>query len=203
MSEIDYGADGGSIFHAPVMRIDDDGHGFVGVVYEATTRQGVDFESDKLKWFHNKQLIKTNEPPAGAQPVNDYVFHIAVEKGRGAFTVRDAEGEPVKLSSGKNKVEPRAVETEDIAVVASAAWFARAVKSVKLNTGHKVRFKRLTPARDENGDRMTDVRCEIEILDTVSDPKPYDASKAAASADLYGEEPFVSAGAGVSAEEEF
>ena len=196
MSEIDYGADGGSIFHAPVMRIDDEGHGFVGVVYEATTRQGVDYESDKLKWFHNKQLIKTNEPPAGAQPVNDYVFHIAVEKGKGAFTSRDEDGEPIKLSSGKNKTEVRNVETEDIAVVASAAWFARAVKSVKLNKGHKVRLKRLTPARDENGDRMTKVDCEIEILETVSNPEPYDKSRLEPAGAIYGddslgdEEPF-------------
>lgn len=184
MSSIDYGAEG-SIFHAPVMRIDDKGHGLVGVVYEATVRQGIDFETDKLKWFHNRQLIKTNEPPNGAQPANDYVFHIAVKKGRGAFTRRDENGDPIKLSSGKNATEVRDIENEDVAVVASAAWLARAVKSVRLNTGHEVRLMRNTVARDENGDRMTNVQCDIEILGTVDNPQPFDQSRAAEGDDLY------------------
>jgi hypothetical protein len=181
MGTIDYGAEGGSLFAAPVMRIDDDGHGFVGVVCDAATRQSIDFDSGKPKWFVNKRLVLADEKPAGGQPVNDFIFHIAVEKGKGAFTKRDDDGEPVKLSSGKNALEVRSIEREDVAVVFSAAWMARAAKSVKLNTGHKVRFVRRTAARDENGDRMTDVQCEIAVLDTVSDPQPYDQARSTVS----------------------
>lgn len=177
MSSIDYGAEGGSSFSAPVMRVDDENHGFVGVVYDAQTRQSVDYESGKLKWFANKRLVLADEPPANAQPVKDFIFHIAVKKGRGAFTQRDENGEPIKLSSGKNALEVRVIEREDVAVVFSAAWMAKAAKQARLNTGHEVKFIRHTKARDENGDRMTDVECTLEILGTVDDPQPYDQSR--------------------------
>ena len=160
------------------MRIDDEGHGFAGTIYHAQTRQAVDYETDKLKWFHNRNLIKTNEPPQGAQPVLDYIFHVAVDKGRGAFTKRDENGDPIKLSSGKNATEVRDIEHEDVAFVASAAWLSRLVKANRLNTGHQARLRRLTPARDENGDRMTDVHAELDITGKVSDPKPFDPDRA-------------------------
>lgn len=186
---VDYGSES-NLFHAPVMRIDDAGHGLVGVVYQADTRQSVDFKTGKLKWFHNKKLVlDDNKPGADARPALDFIFHIAVEKGRGSFTKYDADGEAIKLSSGLNATEPRDVVQEDVAIVASAAWFTRAVKSVKLNEGHRVRIKRITPARDENGDRMTDVQAEIEILGKVDDPKPYKAPQVAADA-MYEEDPF-------------
>lgn len=175
MSEtIDYGGgDAANVFSAPVMRIDDQGHGFHGVVYKATTRQATDYESGKSKWFVNKKLVLADEEPANARPVLDYIFHIACKAGRGAFTVRDDEGEAVKLPSGRNKLEVRDVSEEDIAVVMQSAWNVNAVRSVKLNTGHEVKFKRTTPARDENGDRMTRVDCEITIVGKVDNPQPY------------------------------
>ena len=171
MTGIDYGA--GSDFRAPVIRIDDEGHGFVGVVYDATTRQATDYETGKKKWFRDRQLVLADEPRNGDTPVPEYIFHIAVEKGRGSFTKRDDAGETVKLSSGKAALDVRDLVNEDIAWVAGSAWAAKAVKSVKLNVGHKVRFKRTTPGRDEGGDRMTNVACDIEILGTVDDPQPY------------------------------
>lgn len=171
MSSIEYGS--GSDFMAPVMRIDDQDHGFKGVVFDASTRQSTDFDTGRKKWFRNRSVVLADEPRDGDQPVLDYIFHIAVEIGAGAFTERDADGEAVKLTSGKNKLEVRKVEKEDVAVVFSAAWMTRAAKSVKLNTGHVVRFKRTTPARDESGDRMTSVDCEIEILGKVDDPQRY------------------------------
>jgi hypothetical protein len=188
MSGIDYGSE--SSFKAPVMRIDDEGHGFVGVVYEAETRQATDFDTGALKWFVDRKLVKSDSKPSdAAQPVPEYVFHIAVEKGKGAFTRRDEDGNTIKLSSGKAALDVRTVEEEDIAVVTGAAWFSKAVKGVKLNVGHRVKFKRLTPARDEAGDRMTDVRCEIEILGTVDSPAPYKPLTSVAASDpIYGDE---------------
>ena len=187
---IEYGAS--SDFAAPVMRIDDQGHGFVGVVYDAATRQSTDFDTGKPKWFRNRSVVLADNPQDGDQPVLDYIFHIAVERGRGAFTKRDDQGEPIKLSSGKNALDVRDVVNEDVAVVFSAAWMTRAAKSVRLNTGHKVRFKRATPARDENGDRMTRVDCEIEILGTVDNPQPYKPISAPAGVDY--EEPAMAGG---------
>lgn len=175
MTAIDYGETVANDFSAPVMRIDDKNHGFVGTVYKATTRQATDYESSKPKWFVNKKVVLADEEPKGARPVLDYIFHVAVEKGRGAFTVRDDEGDAVKLPSGRNKLEVRDLENEDIAVVMSSAWNVNAVRSVRLNKGHKVRFMRTTPARDETGDRMTRVECEIEILGNVEDPQPFKA----------------------------
>ena len=64
---IDYENEGGGLFHAPVMRIADAGHGFVGVVYDAATRQAKDYETDKLKWWHNRKVIVTDDPPADAE----------------------------------------------------------------------------------------------------------------------------------------
>lgn len=183
---LDYGSES-SIFHAPVMRIDDAGHGFVGVVYQADKRQATDFDSGELKWFANKKLIVTNSPPAGADPVPEYVFHVAVEKGKGAFTKRDANGDPVKLGSGKNATEVRDIVEDDIAFVTGAAWLTKAVKAARLNEGHRVRLKRLTPARDENGDRYTSVECELEILGTVDNPRPYKAVTVPADA-IYGDD---------------
>lgn len=170
---VDYGTEA-SLFHAPVMRIDDAGHGFVGVVYQADRRQAVDFDSGKLKWFDNRELkLSDAKPSPNADPVWEYVFHVAVKKGRGAFTKRDDNGDPVKLSSGKSATEVRDIEETDIAFVTSGAWLSRLVKSVRLNEGHEVRLKRLTAARDENGDRMTKVDAEIEVLGTVDNPQPY------------------------------
>lgn len=182
MTAIDYGETVANDFSAPVMRIDDKDHGFVGVVYKATTRQATDYESGKSKWFKNKKVVLADEQPDNSYPVLDYIFHVAAEKGRGAFTVRNDDGEAVKLPSGRNKLDVRDVENEDIAVVMQSAWNVNAVRSVKLNKGHKVRFKRTTPARDENGDRMTRVECEIEILDgtdknPIQDPQPFKAEQ--------------------------
>lgn len=168
---IEYGAE--SDFRAPVMRIDDEGHGFEGVVYDARTRQATDFDTGLPKWFRNRTVVKAETPQPGDAPVPEYVFHVAVKRGRGAFTRRDANGDAVKLSSGKNALDVRDLVEEDIAVVFGSAWMARAAKSVKLNKGHHVRFKRTTPARDESGDRMTNVSCDIEILGVVDDPRPY------------------------------
>lgn len=160
---IDYG--GVSSFKAPVMRIDDQGHGFRGVVFDASLRQASDYETNKLKWFVNKRLVLADSKPEGGSPCNDYIFHIACEGGLGAFTKRDEEGNAVKTSSGRNVLEVRQIQNEDIAVVFSSKWDINAARSVRLNTGHRVEFKRLTPARDENGDRMTTVECEITLLD--------------------------------------
>lgn len=168
---IDYG--GESTFHAPVARIDDAGHGFHGVVYEASTRQATDYETGRPKWFRNRSIVVADEPRDGDAPVPEYVFHVAVKKGRAAFTRRDENGDSVKLSSGKVALDVRDLENEDIAVVFGSAWMARAAKSVRLNKGHEVKFKRTTPARDENGDRMTRVDCEIEVVGTVDDPQPF------------------------------
>lgn len=185
---IDYGGD--SVFSAPVMRIDDTGHGFRGVVYRAEARQATDFDSGKPKWFRGRELVITDAPRPDDRPVNEFIFHIACEAGRGVFTKRDESGDTVKLSSGKNAVDVRDVTEEDIAIVTGAAWLSRAVRSVRLNEGHVVRLKRTTAARDENGDRMTKVDCEIEILGSVDNPKPYKADAAPAD-DLYGDdEPF-------------
>lgn len=177
---IDYGAE--SDFHAPVMRIADNGHGFLGVVYEATTRQATDYQTGDRKWFRDRKLVVDANGRDGDTPVPEYVFHIAVEKGRGAFTRRDADGETIKDSDGNAELEERDVTAEDIAVVFGSAWMARAAKSVKLNAGHKVRFKRTTPARDSRGDHSKKVDCEIEILGTVDNPQPY-AVPVAAGAD--------------------
>lgn len=185
MSTIDYGSQ--SDFRAPVMRIDDEGHGLEGVVYDASVRQAVDYETGKPKWFRNRELVKSDEPRPGDAPVPEYIFHVAVKKGKGAFTRRDENGEAVKLSSGKNAIDVRTLSEEDIAFVTGSAWLSRAVKSVKLNTGHHFRIKRLTPARDESGDRMTDVRFEIEILGTVDNPQPYKA-EAPADTVIYGDD---------------
>ena len=178
---IDYGAE--SEFSAPVMRIDDEGHGFVGVVYAAATRQSIDYDTNKPKWFRNRAVVLSDQPQPGDQPVLDYVFHIAVEKGKGAFTRRDENGDAVKLSSGKNALDVRTLDNEDIAVVFSSAWMSRLAKSVKMNPGQRVRMKRLTPARDEAGDRMTEVHGEIEVLGTVDDPQPFKPSATAAAVD--------------------
>lgn len=181
---IDYGSD--SPFSAAVMRIDDEGHGFKGVVYRAETRQATDFDSGKPKWFRGREVINTDAPRPDDRPVNEFIFHIACERGRGAFTKYDAEGDAIKLSSGKNATEVRDIVEDDIAIVTGSAWLSRAVRGVKLNEGHVVRLKRTTPARDENGDRMTKVSCEIEILGTVDNPTPYKA--VTAGTDLYGDE---------------
>lgn len=173
MGSIDYGQAGGSIFKAPVMGLEDKGHGFTGVIYDADTRQSVDYESQKPKWFVNRRLVLADEKPEGGQPVMDYVFHIAVEAGKGTFTKRDAEGAPIKGASGKNAKEVRVVDHEDVAIIASNKWLIEAVKRERLNTGHKVRVERLTVGRDENGDRMTSVDVDVQVLGTVEDPKPY------------------------------
>lgn len=173
MGSIDYGTAGGNIFKAPVMGLEDKGHGFTGVIWDATTRQSSDYESGKLKWFVNKRLVLADEKPEGGQPVYDYIFHVAVKGGRGTFTVRDSEGNPIKGSSGKNTKEVRTVELEDVAIIASNKWLIDAVRREKLNTGHEVRVERLTVGRDENGDRMTNVEVDVQVLGTVGNPKPY------------------------------
>lgn len=184
---IDYGSGGNANFSAPVMRIDDMNHGFKGVVYKAETRQATDFESGQPKWFHNRKLIVADNPPQGADPVLDYIFHIAVESGMGAFSKTDDNGDKLKTSAGRNVLEVRKITEEDVSVVFSGGWMTKACKSVRLNVGHRVTFKRTTPARDENGDRHTDVRCEIEILGTVDSPQPYKQPTAAVD---YGDDPF-------------
>lgn len=190
---IDYGSGASANFTAPVMRIDDAGHGFRGVVFAAEQRQATDFDSGKPKWFHNRKLIVADEPPAGADPVYDYIFHIACKSGRGAFSKVDENGEKVKTSGGRNVLEVRTVEEEDVAVVFSGGWMTKASKSVRLNTGHDVRFKRTTPARDENGDRMTNVECEIEVYGTVDNPERYDKTAEADTVD-YGDDDGFSGG---------
>jgi len=185
MSEgIDYGTE--SDFRAPVMRIDDVGHGFIGVVYDAVTRQAKDYDTGLPKWFRNRELVKADNPQPGDKPVPEYVFHIAVEKGRGAFTRRDDAGETVKLSSGKAALDVRDLENEDIAVVFGSAWLARAAKDMKLNTGHRVELRRTTPARDEAGDRMTKVSADYKVLGVVDNPQPF--ATPSASVD-YGDTP--------------
>lgn len=183
MSEgIEYGTE--SDFRAPVMRIDDEGHGMHGVVYDATTRQATDWDTGELKWFRDRKLVKSNEKREGDQPVPEYIFHVAVKKGRGAFTRRGEDGETVKLSSGKAALDVRDLADEDVAFVAGSAWLAKAVKSARLNVGHEFTLKRTTPARDEGGDRMTRVECDIEIIGTVDNPRPY-KTETASSADIY------------------
>jgi len=182
---IDYGAE--SDFHAPVMRVDDMGHGFHGVVYEATTRQATDYQTGDRKWFRDRKLVVDANGREGDSSVPEYVFHVAVKKGRGAFTTRDSEGNTVKDADGYAVLAVRDVTEEDIAVVFGSAWMARAAKSVKLNVGHEVKFKRTAPARDSRGDRVTKVTCDIEVVGTVADPKPYKAP-APVGAD-YGDEP--------------
>jgi len=177
MGSIDYGSAGGSDFKAPVMGLDDKGHGFVGVVWDATTRQSVDYESQKPKWFVNRKLVKADEKPEGGQPVYDYIFHIAVEKGIGSFTKRDEEGNAIKGTSGKNLKEVRTVEMDDVALVASNKWLIDLIRSERVNTGHRIRVERTTPGRDENGDRMTEVTATLEILGTVDNPQPYKAER--------------------------
>lgn len=171
MTGIDYGAE--SDFHAPVMRVDDEGHGFLGVVYEATTRQKHDFQTGRPMWFRDRRPVADDQRRDGDQPVPEYVFHIAVKKGRGAFSTRDDNGDSIKDADGNVVLEVRDIAEQDIAWVAGAAWAAKAVKSVKLNTGHEVKLKRTAPARDSRGDRTKHVTCDIEVVGTVTDPKPY------------------------------
>ena len=172
MSEgIEYGLE--SDFHAPVMRIDDEGHGFHGVVYDAKTRQATDFKTGDPKWFRDRKLVIDASKREGDSPVPEYVFHIAVKRGRGAFTTRDSEGNTIKDADGYAVLEVRDVVDEDIAVVFGSAWMARAAKSVKLNVGHEVKFRRTAPARDSRGDRTTKVTYDIDVVGTVTDPKPY------------------------------
>ena len=172
MSEgIEYGAE--SDFHAPVMRIDDEGHGFHGVVYQANTRQATDFKTGDPKWFRDRKLVIDANKREGDAPVPEYVFHIAVKRGRGAFTTRDNEGNTIKDAEGYAVLEVRDVTDEDIAVVFGSAWMARAAKSVKLNVGHDVKFKRTAPARDSRGERTTKVTYDIEVVGTVPNPAPF------------------------------
>lgn len=185
---IDYGAE--SDFHAPVMRIADEGHGFHGVVYEATTRQATDFKTGDPKWFRDRRVVVDAHGRDGDQPVPEYVFHIAVRKGRGAFTTRDENGDTIKDADGYAVLEVRDIAEQDIAVVFGSAWMARAAKSVKLNTGHEVKFKRTTPARDSRGDISKRVDCDIEIVGTHSDPKPYKQPEPAGADYDTDEEPF-------------
>jgi hypothetical protein len=185
MSEgIEYGAE--SDFHAPVMRIDDEGHGFHGVIYQANTRQATDFKTGDPKWFRDRKLVIDANKREGDSPVPEYVFHIAVKRGRGAFTTRDNEGNTIKDAEGYAVLEVRDVVDEDIAVVFGSAWMARAAKSVKLNTGHEVKFKRTAPARDSRGDRTTKVTYDIEVVGNVANPAPYKQPAAVGGAD-YGE----------------
>lgn len=172
MSEgIEYGAE--SDFHAPVMRIDDEGHGFHGVVYDAKTRQATDFQTGNPKWFRDRKLVVDANKREGDSPVPEYIFHVAVKRGRGAFTTQDADGNTIKDADGYAVLEVRDVVEEDIAVVFGSAWMSKAAKSVKLNTGHEVKFKRTAPARDSRGDRTKHVTYDIEVIGTVTDPKPY------------------------------
>jgi hypothetical protein len=189
MSEhIEYGAE--SDFHAPVMRIDDEGHGFHGVVYDAKTRQATDFKTGDPKWFRDRKLVVDAVKREGDQPVPEFVFHIAVKKGRGAFTTQDADGNTIKDADGYAVLEVRDVVEEDIAIVFGSAWLTKAAKSVKLNTGHEFKIKRTAPARDSRGDRTTKVTYDIEVLGTVADPKPYKTPTVGADYDTAEEEPF-------------
>lgn len=182
---IDYGAE--SDFHAPVMRIDDEGHGFHGVVYKANTRQATDFQTGAPKWFRDRKLVIDSNRREGDKPVPEYVFHIAVKRGRGAFSTYDSDGNVIKDADNYNVLEVRDVVDEDIAVVFGSAWMAKAAKSVRLTKGHEVKFKRTAPARDSRGDRVTRVTCDIDVVGTVTDPKPY-KTPVAVGAD-YGDEP--------------
>jgi ATP-dependent Clp protease ATP-binding subunit ClpB len=88
--------------------------------------------------------------------------------------VADAERADTSTGpDGEGRMVNEQVTDEDIAVVFGSAWMARAAKSVKLNVGHEVKFKRTAPARDSRGDRTTKVTCDIEVVGTVTDPQPY------------------------------
>jgi hypothetical protein len=172
------------------MRIEDEGHGFHAVVYDAQTRQATDYQTGSPKWFRDRKLVIDDNKRDGDQPVPEYVFHLAVKKGRGAFTVRDAEGNTTKDADGYAVLEVRDVTEDDIAVVFGSAWMAKAAKSVKLNIGHEVKFKRTSPARDSRGDRTKHVTYDIEVLGTVADPKPYKQPVAVGAEYDTAEEPF-------------
>lgn len=177
---IDYDDKAPSVFKAPVMSLADEGHGLVGVVYEAGTRQSHSWD-EKLrqpgppKWFRGRKVVATDDPQPNDRPVEDYVFHIAVEQGRGAFTQRDDDGDAVKTSSGKNAKEVRDITEEDVAIVLGGKYGSDLARSLKLNTGHKVRIKRTSKAFDENGDRNTFVDYDAAVIEKVDNPRPYKA----------------------------
>jgi len=176
--QISYDDSAPSVFKAPVMALADEGHGLIGVVYEADTRQAHSWDEKNHrpgppKWFRGRKMVITDDPKPDDRPVLDYVFHIAVEQGKGAFVERDEDGEPVKTTSGKNKKVVRTVTEEDVALILGGKYGSDLARSLKLNTGHKVRIKRTSPAKDENGDNLTFIDYDAAVIETVDNPRPY------------------------------
>jgi hypothetical protein len=177
---IDYGS-GGSDLKAPVARLIDETCGLMGTVVEATTRQATEYNpngaGEPLFWKNRRQTTEqTNDP------VLEYLFLVAVDKGRAYFPVKDAEGNSVKNSRGEVEVERRDLEREDVTFIANSAWSVRAIREAKLNDGDQFKIRRLTEKDAKQ------VECTLEVTGHVDNPQRYNPEQG--SGIDYGEDPF-------------
>jgi len=163
---IDHDANtGDGLIKAPVLRLKDQGDGLVGVIFSANERQAHEYDPKgpgKPKTWDD------------GNPVKEYVLNIAAKAGKGFFTKRDAEGNAVKDASGKNELERRSFNEEDVCVTTNYSLF-KACREARVNEGHEVRIERLSPAGASRVD------WKVEVLSTDNPLRRFDPDAPAPS----------------------
>lgn len=129
---IDHDSSAGLI-KAPIVRLKDKGDGVEGVIFLGNERQSTDWQTRAPKTW-----------PDG-NPVMEYVLNIAATSGQGFFTLRDEEGDSKKGSDGKNLLDRRKFNDEDVCITTNWSLY-KACRSAKVNEGQRVRIQRLSPA---------------------------------------------------------
>lgn len=153
---------GDGLIKAEVVRLKDQGDGVAGVIFAANERTATDWQTGKDKLWDD------------GNPVKEYVLNIAAKAGKGHFTVRDSEGNPVKDATGRNQLEHKAFNETDVCVTTN--WsLLKACKEARVNEGHEVRIERKSPAG------ATRVEWEVTVLSTDNPLRRFDPDAPAPS----------------------
>lgn len=172
---IDHEASSGDgLIQAEVVRLKDQGDGVVGVIFSANERQATDWATGKPKVWDD-----------GA-PVKEYVLNIAATAGQGYFTVRDAEGNPLKGADGKNQLERRTFNETDVCITTNYSLL-KACNAARINEGHEVRIERKSPAGASRVD------WEVTVVSTDNPLRRFDKDAPAPSGLTHEPEPAATA----------
>lgn len=158
---------GDSEILAEPIRLHEEGHGVRGVIFAASKRQATDWQdsSRKLTWDDGK-------------PIYEYVLNIAAQAGKANFSVRNAEGKPMKGSDGKTLLEERTFNEQDVCVIASGKGSYQLFKKcleARVNEGFDVRIARGKKTGTNN------VEYEVEVISTDNPLVRFDKDKPAPS----------------------